>query len=1008
MAAPDEGIGSASTDEPGATAPPAKRGNRAAMAAVLAVIAVAGVVIYQNIPLRPWFPAVANQSSGPQAQALPPGPDTPDGPDPADATSLLRISRTDDGRTVVALDRVAAIRDLPQFMGTDQDLLFRELVRQSVLLAAHDERGAATRDELLDDVKPADGEVAVAEVGSLFRLGFRSRMLVRPVSDGVADVKAEPLLSADLAPRDSKGVGLELVGVMEKLSRTEIPAALDRLGLQGKPNAQRPDAPLPEGVEEKLNTLGMVDHVLALRDLHAAIRADGESPARLEALARGYARLGALTVHHWSAAHRAFEARALLYAERLKVKESGSPRSLRVRALVEALVGVHSAAIKDLEAAAGADGGAPAPAWVDAVDAYVHYQPAKLTEAKPPYDRLAAYLRMTALEFSSRGSRQLVHAAKDVLRLDPDCARAYDVICGNGGLGDLHEATVLGPRSFHEFFRGKLAKAGDLPPEVREALKADAEDQALDDALAAAKGGEPSWGTLAHLALETRFVQVQRRVNFMRNKWNVPVDDFWTDARPSIERHPYRPFLGLQTGLPEEAADFGKFVLSYDRSDLEPTEGEFLLIVQHAPGSIGSAARDDWNLTVAHTTASARDFSMTLLSTRDEVKPFHAERMMEYCPFDPLAASVLVRTHWTSIQTKLADWRERFGDSAGFLSAYVGKLLEAGRHEEAQPLLTRYIIMSPDRWGYEKLAECQEKAGDEAGWLETLESYLEDTEDAGLDHAGIQVKLARRFLEKNEPEKARPFSDAAAQTWAGWAMLCAADVDEATGDLDAAGEWRRRTAERYPKDWAQWYLFAARTGRGGLDEARRVALAMAERPGALKPIQAAFIDWNEGRPEEAAGLLESDDGSTPPLALAIYAALLHDQGDDAEKRAEAVKRLPELKDQGPVTARIAGMLFDSLADGAPPPDLAAIDALIAPMKPFPHAFCDFLVGRFLLNRGRAEDARKYLESCVATAELDLWSRAAAASWLRAAFPDAGDGKTPAPDSSTAPTDPAGV
>lgn len=1007
MASPDEGIASASTNEASPSPRPAGRTGRATAVVALAVIVGAGVVIYQNIPPRPWFPtvSVAPPPQQPQAAAFPPGPATPDGPDPADVTSFLRIAKGADGSITVAMGRPVATREVLQIQGTDQDLLFRELVRQSVLIAARDERGAATRDQLLDDAEPAEGDDPAAEVGSLIRLGFRSRMLIRPASDGRADVEAAPLLSADLAPPDNKGVGLELVGRVEELSRTEIPAALDGLGVRGKPNAYRPDAPSPEGVEAGLNSLGLVEHVRALRDLHAAVRADGESPARLEALARGYAQLGALSIHHWSAAHRAFEARSLLYAERLIAKDRGSPRGLRVRAFAEALAGVHDAAIRDLEAAARTGGAEPPPPWVEVIGAYVHYQLPKLSAIKPPHDRLAALLRMTALEFPG-GSRQLIHAAQDVIRLDPDCPRAFDVISANGGLGDLHKATVLGPQSFREFLRAKLASAKDLPAGIRRALEADADDADLDRALSAAGGGEPSWGVLAHLARETRFTQARRRLLFMRDKWGVPIDEFWAAARPTIEGHPYRPYLGALTRRAEEFDDYEEFAKSFDKSDLEPSEGDFIGYIQQTPGPHQADARDDWNLAVAHSTASARDLSLVLGSSSDQAKPGVAARMMETCPNDSYAPGVLLELQWGAVQPRLAAWKERFGDSAGFVYALVKKLLQMGRHDEARPLLTRYIIMSPDRWGYEKLAECQEKAGDEAGWLETLEAYLENTEDAGLDHAGVRVKLAKFHLAKGEPEKAKPHADAAAATWASWAMECAAEVDERLGDLDSAGEWRRRMADRYPDTWTQWYLFAARTGRGDLDEARRTAaaMAMAMRPGSLEPAGAAFIDWSEGRPAQAVRLLEPEAESTDRLTTAVYIALLYDQVGDAEKRTAMARRIAEMKNRGPVTVQIAGMLFDSLGDGAKPIDLGAIDALVAPMPPSPRAFCEFLVGRFLLNRGRAEDARKRLEFCVGTAEMDPWLRAVAASWLRAAFPDEKSPPT-APEPKPAPSVP---
>ena len=85
---------------------------------------------------------------------------------------------------------------------------------------------------------------------------------------------------------------------------------------------------MPQDVEKRLESLSMVETFAAVRRLHEAIRADGESPARLAALARAYAQLGMLTEFLWSPAHRVFKARALLYAERLKQRASapGWPR----------------------------------------------------------------------------------------------------------------------------------------------------------------------------------------------------------------------------------------------------------------------------------------------------------------------------------------------------------------------------------------------------------------------------------------------------------------------------------------------------------------------------------------------------------------------------------------------------------------------------------------------------------------------------------------------------------
>ena len=70
-------------------------------------------------------------------------------------------------------------------------------------------------------------------------------------------------------------------------------------------------------------------------------------------------------------------------------------------------------------------------------------------------------------------------------------------------------------------------------------------------------------------------------------------------------------------------------------------------------------------------------------------------------------------------------------------------------------------------------------------------------------------------------DKARPYAEAAAATWARWAMSCAARCAEGEQDWERAEAWYSRETERYPDDsWAVWYFFCKRTGHGNLEAAR--------------------------------------------------------------------------------------------------------------------------------------------------------------------------------------------
>ena len=85
----------------------------------------------------------------------------------------------------------------------------------------------------------------------------------------------------------------------EKLSRGKYADVLKQAGFQGKPNAFKESADIPENIENALQKMNFISQFSAVRQLHELIRTDGESPERLGGLVRGYANLGLLTEFHW-------------------------------------------------------------------------------------------------------------------------------------------------------------------------------------------------------------------------------------------------------------------------------------------------------------------------------------------------------------------------------------------------------------------------------------------------------------------------------------------------------------------------------------------------------------------------------------------------------------------------------------------------------------------------------------------------------------------------------------
>ena len=229
-------------------------------------------------------------------------------------------------------------------------------------------------------------------------------------------------------------------------------------------------------------------------------------------------------------------------------------------------------------------------------------------------------------------------------------------------------------------------------------------------------------------------------------------------------------------------------------------------------------------------------------------------------------------------------------------------------------------------------------------------------------------------------------------------MACAARVDEALGDLDSAEAWSRRITERYDDWWATWYLFCQRTGRGELDGAREMARAGLRLPEPGGPDSLAFFHWIEDEPDRAIRILEGWMEAQPAGPAAMSLMLLYDQTGANEKRDEMLRQLSGgIEGVGPKSADVCRLMQDALSAPEKGLDLAGVDAQIAAIQEGSPFFLRLSVGRFLLNRGRPEDARKYLKACAEDLYADGWSRAAAALWLRRASPEeAKPDETPAP------------
>ena len=142
------------------------------LAIAAAGVAGVGFYAYSGHPRTPTPTGAPATGGGPPSVMAPPEPPRAQvrpvsvAPDKAETRTplvTLRVGQGGDAHAVVVLGRPEATRDIERLhCGRARAILERELIRQAILIAARDELGLSTRDELLDDAPPGKAEASAA------------------------------------------------------------------------------------------------------------------------------------------------------------------------------------------------------------------------------------------------------------------------------------------------------------------------------------------------------------------------------------------------------------------------------------------------------------------------------------------------------------------------------------------------------------------------------------------------------------------------------------------------------------------------------------------------------------------------------------------------------------------------------------------------------------------------------------------------------------------------------
>jgi tetratricopeptide (TPR) repeat protein len=947
-------------------------------------------------------PAATNKN----AQAAAPSASDSEPDDPSERCELRVFRDQPGGETIVVLTQPGKMTEYgPKQKDKDRSRLIGELVRQSVLVALREGLNLPVRDAIVGDPEPKGQPAQVLEVDSLFR---GSDLILVCAGTGP---KREVLLKESIIHHANDEFDYrQLVETLEPLTREAIVAALGKAGIAGKAVAKKGEDRLPEGVEEQLGRMAFTAQFAALRSLHGAIRTDGPSPRRLGALSRAYANLGLLTEYQWDAASAAYKARGLLYAQRMIALEPKSPQSFWHRAYAAAMAGRPTLTGEDIDTARrlaaeqpAADRPAP-PGWAALIEAWRGYAAERLAAANSgPDAELAALLRLLTLEYPPMTDVAL-RAARAAISANPECFRAHDALCEVSGIANLHVATTLAPEVLSQAVPRRIASMKDVPAAARKAAeRADevAMTQGLDDAsIPAGDLAEPSWGALARIVRETRFAFTYRRLDFMAYKWSVPTDDYWEEVRPLVAAHRFRPFLEAHvTG--GSRPDLRSFFATLDTTDLGVNA--IPLIAFEARLQAAASQERLTGIMWSRADTTVRDISK--LVTAYQKKPGgvnSARQLLRLSPNSPFAMAELIENAWSEAEKKVPEWQKEGGDHPTFVAAMARHYVAAAQTDPAEKALKRSIELSPDHWAFKDLAEVYRKKGDMTRAKEVLDDFLTKVEDHGLDHATVRVAIADDLMKDGRYAEAWPYAEAAARTWAGWAMTCAQNCAEGLEKWDTAEAYARASSERYPGSmWAVWFLFCERTGHGDLAAARAftkdISSELLENPDLTTDslLLVSYVQLLCGDKAKAAAALRRMPKNTSEQIYMISMAATGDLAGAPEVRDAALERFcTSYKTSAPNTTQVFQLIRDAIAAKKPGElDLKAIDGIFEKVPFAGTAGAAFVVAGHLMANGHKDLARRYWQRASHQENPSIWWRVFALSILRQHYPNQAGGNT---------------
>jgi tetratricopeptide (TPR) repeat protein len=912
--------------------------------------------------------------------------------------------------------------------------LYAELFRQSFLIAARDELQLQTRDAGLgEDLYEAQGPLEWP-----FQIVV-SNILYQPEAGLTVEVRRP---NGPPVPVEKREINLpngftadQVVAAAEQLSRTWLVDVLRAHDFAGKPNPRADTGKVGPDIEARLGSAYAISLIAAVREIHAQMASQGESPERLAQLAWGYALLGEAGRFTTSNMQASCQARALLYAERLHIQFPDEPLSQLARARVRALIGLHPSAREILATVRRNVPKAELAAlqfrfWHPALDEFLLHDYAALSKRMKSSGDLTTLLCNLQVAEAKQQHDQIRAVTDAILYRFPGQALAMQRSGLGGGMAVKSEQSNEGLNAFTKAFRGELQTWRDLPEAVTSianenpftfAGRVDQRIRLVEELRQSSALGkdrsEPSLALLAGFLREVNFTEACRIVEFERGTLYVDSDDTMEKVKDLVEGHPFADYfhsLVWDASLGFYKAKNLMLVRFWPRLNRNCFN---MVRFMRSWGEMNSRNRKKLLELHSSLAPTFSDQAWNVLNHLErEGKVEALNRLKELAPASPVTIAARIRLDWPNERQHAENWEQTYAGSADVLRELSEAYRLSFEPQAARRCLKKSMAISPGPTRTAMMAQLDLDEGNEAAWKSGLEKA--GRESGGLGEAMYQSQIARYLMSKGRPDEALPHARIAAGTYSKWGLICMADCCEMLGRMDEALDYHTKASKRYGPN-LDVYFWCHKTGHGDPDEIER---ALGEwMTGLLKAIdeksraKAAVISILKGRRvqavtefRESQGYFERLQGNSYPITyqLGVFpfvqrillidelvpevALKEYSQDIDIVKVADdmvGTAKICDVNESLSITpfrliCEIRDVVTQDKSSGSRV-DLDRMDWLIGMDGENGNRTNSwYIVGRLLLNEGRKEEALPYLQLAATSSLNRTFSATLAAATLR--------------------------